>query len=218
MKFFAHHKISFVDYPGKIATLLFVSGCNLNCRYCYNPILKTKREHTITEEKILHFLEKRVNKIDAIVITGGEPSLYEEELKNFFRKLELKFPYLLKKIDTNGTNPNFIENMAEYVDFISMDFKTLYYEKFLGVPIKTILSSIEKIKKLPDYEIRITVYPEYISVNDFQEIANLLKGVKNIVVQQYRSINNIKPYSKEILNEFQNILSQYAENVSIRGL
>lgn len=219
MNFFAHYKISFVDYPGKISTLLFVSGCNLNCVYCHNFSLQKRLEHKISENNIFEFIEKRKGIIDAVVVTGGEPSLYEDMIEKFFIKISYRFPGLLKKVDTNGTNPNFIERISKYVDFISMDFKTLYYEKFLKFPTNIIIESLEKIKKYmkdKDYEIRITVYPEYISTDDFLEIGKLLKGVKKIAIQQYRPVNSIRPYPDTVLQKFARSLKIYAEEVYIK--
>lgn len=216
MNFYAHHKVSFVDYPKKISTLLFVSGCNLNCAYCHNPSLKKKRVNTITEENVFEFINKRQNLIDAVVITGGEPSLYSEGIKRFFIKLSEDFPSLLKKVDTNGTNPGFIKDISGHTDLIAMDFKTLFYEKYLNFPMETIINSIEEIKKMRNYEIRITLYPGYILIKDFTEIGKILKGVKNVVIQQYRQVDNVKPYNAEVVEDFLNILKNCVENVYLK--
>ncbi|MCD6123202.1 MAG: radical SAM protein [Spirochaetales bacterium] len=216
MNFFAHHKVSFVDYPKKISTLLFVSGCNLNCAYCHNASLKKRRLNKITERSVFEFITKRQNLIDAVVITGGEPSLYRDEIRDFFIRLSAAFPTLLKKVDTNGTSPGFIKDISAYSDLISMDFKTLFYEKYLNFPMDVILNSIEELKKTENYEIRITMYPEYISPEDFPEIGKILRGAQNVVIQQYRQVDNVKPYKDKVLNDFSNILKSYAENVYLK--
>ena len=216
MNFFAHHKVSFVDYPKKISTLLFVSGCNLNCAYCHNPFLKKKRVNTVTEESVFEFISRRQNLIDAVAITGGEPSLYSEEIKRFFRKLSGDFPSLLKNVDTNGTNPAFIKDISGYTDLIAMDFKTLFYGKYLNFPMDIIINSIEEIKKTRNYEIRITLYPGYISKEDFPDIGKILEGAKNVVIQQYRQVDKVKPYNVEVAEDFSNILKSYAENVYVK--
>ncbi len=211
MNFYHHHKVSLVDYPGKIATLLFVSGCNFKCEYCYNRELWVKKPHTVSEGEVIKFLEKRKNLIEAVAITGGEPGIYTDEIYEFFKKIKSLFPELLLKVDTNGSFPQFIEKMGEVADYIAMDFKSIDYSSFSSVDMKIIYTSLEKIKKTKDYEIRITMFPPYIKIEDFPKIGEILKGHKRVVIQQYRPVENLNvfPYEKEILNKFKNILQNY---------
>lgn len=219
MKFFSHHKVSFVDYPGKISTLLFVSGCNLNCKYCYNAILKRRKPHIIDETEIFNFLRKRKAFIEAVCISGGEPSLYENDLEEFFIKLKSEHPDILIKVDTNGTSPGFIKKILNYVDFISMDFKTLNYRKYLKFDDAIIDDSLTILKEsAKDYEVRITVYPEYIGTDEFSKIANKLDGIKSVTIQQYEPVNNVSPYPPAILQNFAKILSKKVKMVFIKNL
>ncbi len=218
MNFFGHQKVSLVDYPGKISTLLFVSGCNFWCEYCHNSELKNKLEHKITEDDVLKFLNARKGKIDAVVITGGEPSLYKKEMFRFFNKIKQEMPYILTKFDTNGSSPDVFELLKEVTDFVAMDFKSLEYNKFSNISFDVISKSLKNIKVMKDYEIRITMYPEYIKINDFEKIAEILKSSKKVVLQQYvkNSFNTVDPYDDEVLTDFKNILISAGIEVEIK--
>ncbi len=215
MNFYAHQKVSFVDYPGKISTLLFVSGCNFWCEYCHNYQLKQKLEHTITETEIINYLKERIGKIDAVVITGGEPSLYKREIKDFFSNIKTIFPDMLTKFDTNGSDPEVFSFLKDVTDFVAMDFKSPDYKKFSNVELDIIKKSLHNIKVIKDYEIRITMYPDYIKKEDFDTIADLLQNSKKVVIQQYvkNFFNTVEPYDDEVLYEFENILLSRGINV-----
>lgn len=98
-------KLTLLDYPGKVACTVFLSGCNLRCPYCHNPglVLPEQSEGSeIPEAEVLSFLERRKGKLDGVCITGGEPTL-QPELPEFLEKLR-RLGYAVK-LDTNGTNP-----------------------------------------------------------------------------------------------------------------
>ena len=98
-------KLTLLDYPGKVACTVFLSGCNLRCPYCHNPglVLPEQSEGPeIPEAEVLSFLERRKGKLDGVCITGGEPTL-QPELPEFLEKLR-RLGYAVK-LDTNGANP-----------------------------------------------------------------------------------------------------------------
>ena len=100
-------KFSLIDYPGKISCIVFTQGCNFRCPYCHNPeLIPFMPLVKIKEETILSFLERRKGKIDAVVITGGEPTIHQDLLK-FIQKIK-EMGYLIK-LDTNGSNPEMLE-------------------------------------------------------------------------------------------------------------
>ncbi len=218
MNFYAHQKVSFVDYPGKISTLLFVSGCNFFCEYCHNYTLQKKLEHTITEDDIIQFLNKKKGKIDAIVITGGEPALYSNEILNFFSRIKNEFPEILTKFDTNGSFPEVFKKLKDVTDFVAMDFKSLDYSLFSNISFNTILESLNNINLIKDYEIRITMYPPYIKESDFEKIADILKNNKKVVLQQYvkQPFNTAEPYPEKILYDFATILKSKNIEVEVK--
>lgn len=120
-------KISLIEYPGKISAVIFTAGCNFRCSFCYVPQLvlpeRTQKLKYIDENIIFDYLKRSNNLIDAVVITGGEPTL-QNDLPLFLMKIK-KMGYLTG-IYTNGTNPRTIEILMneKLVDYIAMDIKT----------------------------------------------------------------------------------------------
>ncbi|MCX5829703.1 MAG: anaerobic ribonucleoside-triphosphate reductase activating protein, partial [Deltaproteobacteria bacterium] len=122
MKIGGLQKVSLIDYPGKVGAVVFTQGCNFRCPYCHNPELvnPTLFREPIPEEDILAFLKTRRGKLDAVTVTGGEPTL-QEGLSSFLQQIkDLGF---LVKIDTNGSLPAMIGILLEkgLVDYFAMD-------------------------------------------------------------------------------------------------
>ena len=118
-------KNSLLDYPGKISSIIFTYGCNLDCSYCHNPELVIKpfqRESSISEDTVLSYLAKRKGVIDALVITGGEPTL-QHDLITFIKKVK-DIGYLVK-LDTNGVLDKIVKEILELdiIDYWAMDIK-----------------------------------------------------------------------------------------------
>ena len=106
-----------LDYPHKTACILWFTGCNMRCSYCYNPdIVFGKGKKTIGEA--LQFIQSRIGLLDGVVLSGGECTLHKQV---FELAIELKKMGLLVKIDTNGCNRIFLEQLIQnnLVDFIS---------------------------------------------------------------------------------------------------
>jgi pyruvate formate lyase activating enzyme len=218
MDFSGWMPVSLVDYPKKIATVVFTSKCNFDCAYCHNPSLKRKQPAIHKQEQIFRFVEKKRKQLDGIVISGGEPSLFEEEVIAFSKRFKAVFHEKYIKVDTNGSNTAFLENGRGIFDMIAMDFKSLRYEEFATTPFETILRSLELTAGYNSHEIRITLYPPYIKRKDFEPIAGLLKEKKicYVALQQYRPIDTISAYPIETVEEFANVLESYNIAVLIR--
>ncbi len=121
-------KSTLLDYPGKIATLIFTPGCNFRCGFCHNPefVLPDRveklRKDFISEEIFFRFLKTRIGFLDGVVICGGEPTIHSD-LMGFCKKIkDLGF---LVKLDTNGSRPEVIRDLldANLIDYIAMDVK-----------------------------------------------------------------------------------------------
>lgn len=191
-------KLTLLDYPGKLAAIIFTQGCNFRCQYCYNPMLvwpfedgrlKYQRDHSqINESDLFEFLESRRGKLDGIVITGGEPTLHND-LPEFAKKI--KDMGFAVKLDSNGTNPDALipllrgvapagEGVCEpLIDYIAMDIKAplAKYELVANVPVNldNIQKSIEIIKSsgLP-YEFRTTLVPGFHALEDIAAMGQLI--------------------------------------------
>jgi len=165
-------KFSLIDYPGKICAVIFTQGCNFRCPYCHNPELVNPRFYgeCILEEELFQFLEKRQEKLDAIVITGGEPTI-QADLTELIDKI--KTMNFLVKIDTNGSHPQVLEKLIKekHIDYIAMDVKAPLerYEEITASRINPF--DIEKsmgliMKSGIDYEFRTTVVKSLLNEKD----------------------------------------------------
>ncbi|HZJ73928.1 MAG TPA: anaerobic ribonucleoside-triphosphate reductase activating protein, partial [Perlabentimonas sp.] len=120
-------KQSFIDWEGKITSVIFTKGCNFRCGFCHNPSLVLPKliEQTpdIEVAAITEHLRKRKQWLDGVVITGGEPTLHND-LSTFIKTIkELGYPV---KLDTNGSNPTLLKKLIadNSVDYVAMDIKT----------------------------------------------------------------------------------------------
>lgn len=222
MKILGLAKTSTVDYPSKLVSTIFLGGCNFNCEYCHNrALIKPEASATsISEEELLAFLQSRKSIIEGLCITGGEATIWGEKLISLVRKIKIELgKNFLIKLDTNGSNPKFLKSYAKEFDYIAMDFKTINYKKHLNFSDDIIKESLDILKssKVP-YEIRITMYPPYISQSDFEAMAKVLKGINKVILQKYKPVElgSQKTYSPLVLEEFKEILIKTGINTEIR--
>lgn len=190
-------KTTLIDYPGKVAAVIFTPGCNLRCPYCHNPDLvqNIDRSSLIPKEEIESFLKRRSSVLGGVVISGGEPLMFRDdliELIKYIHSLGMKV-----KLDTNGTFPR--ELLSMDVDYIAMDLKTSPKKyPLLGYNIKNtekiLKESLQYIKTCGiDHQIRCTVVDELIDESDVYEMANLLQGIKQLRLTPFRPGNTLDP-------------------------
>jgi len=219
-------KTSLMDYPDKISTIIFTPGCNFRCCYCHNPHLIENPEAVISEEKVFAFLKEREKFIDAVVISGGEPTI-QKDLVNFIKRVrEMGF---LVKLDTNGAKPDVIEELIKnrLIDYIAMDIKgpLSRYKEITETDVDTekIKKSIELIMSSGiDYEFRTTAYPK-LSIDDFREMLEMIKGAKRFFIQQYEpkttlKKEKLKPLEEKTLYEILDIAKQYVQQAGLRNV
>ena len=222
-------KTTLIDYPGKIACIIFLGGCNFKCGYCYNSDVVFNKTSSISEEEVFSFLETRKKYIEGVCITGGEPTIHKE-LPNFIRQIK-SLGYKVK-LDTNGTNPEIVELLINnnLIDYIAMDIKCgeEKYEKITQtfVPIEKIKKSIKLIIKSGiEYEFRTTILPTF-DVEEIQKIGLMIKGANKHFIQQFKtaptmidlSMAKLESLDKDKLEEYKAIMSDYVQNVSIRSV
>lgn len=227
-EFVGLEKLSLVDYDGKLACTLFTESCNFRCPFCHNKNLAESTHNIeIPFNEILSFLKTRINKLEGVVITGGEPTLMNDLIKKIYEIKKLGF---LVKLDTNGYKPDVLKYLIEnkLIDYIAMDIKNSLDKYCLttgvsNIKIDNILRSIELIKESGiDYEFRTTLVKEFHNVNDIKEISRLLKGAKKYFLQKYVSndncINkNLNKIDKEEAECFIELLKDNISFVSLRG-
>ncbi len=221
-------KCSLIDYPGKVSAIAFTVGCNFHCPYCHNPELVDETADEINPDEFFNFLATRQGKLDAVTVTGGEPTLHDDLLP-FLKKIK-KLGFLAK-LDTNGTHPDTIKKALadKLVDYLAMDIKAPLhkYEGTVARPtdIDAITESINLIKtnQVP-YEFRTTVIKSLLPIEDFHGIGEAIAGAKIYFLQKFIPTKLLNPafrkkttYSDEEFTEIQSIMSTYVETCLIRG-
>jgi pyruvate formate lyase activating enzyme len=185
-------RVSLIDYPDRIAATIFIAGCNLDCGYCHNRWMLREAEtpEAISASDLVAWLRTRVDLLDGVCLTGGEPTLHEEiaELTRTIKRLGFAV-----KLDTNGTNPRMLQSlMAERtIDFVAMDIKAPM-ERYAAtvraqVAADDLLLSIEVILGSGlAHEFRTTFVDSLLSAEDVLETAKLVRGCQRHVLQPFR--------------------------------
>ncbi len=227
MKIGGFEKSTLIDYPDKIACMIYTIGCNFHCPYCHNPELVNETAEEISLDSIMRFLRKRTKLLDGVVITGGEPTMHEDLPKVMYRIK--KMGYLIK-LDTNGTRPAMIRNLIDrkLVDYIAMDIKSPLekYSNTVARPVfsDTIKQSIKILMSSPiEYEFRTTVVKSLLSPEDMENIGKEIKGAKRYYLQKYNDRKILNPqfknkvtYTDEEFKKFKKRLLKYVKICEIR--
>jgi pyruvate formate lyase activating enzyme len=197
-------KSSFVDYPGLISSVLFVPGCNYNCFYCHNRSLLSGPYEIIRPDYIRNFLNSRKGLIDAVVVTGGEPTL-QKDLIPFLK--EIKSLGFKLKLDTNGSSPQVILSLLEQnlCDYFAVDYKAPkeQYPEISGTNSsgETVLQTISiLLEHKADFEVRTTVFPQ-LNQDDLVKMANELPVSPRYVLNHYKKPELYLPCDHERINE-----------------
>lgn len=235
MKISGLQKMTLLDYPGKVACTVFLGGCNFRCTFCHNSeLLGQNAPQFITENELFSFLKKRQGLLEAVCISGGEPTL-QPKLSEFISKIkELNF---LVKLDTNGYRPDVLRQLLEagLLDYVAMDVKNdlEHYPLTCGLSSMDINAIQESLSLLlqgkTEYELRTTVVEQLHNADSFKGIAAMLQRLspehkcqkyflQPFVDRETVIYSNFTAPSEEQLFEYQKILEQASEIVAIRGL
>ncbi len=226
MKIAGIEKLSLVDYDGFTAATVFTAGCNWRCPFCHNSSLVYGSFPLIAEEEVFAYLEKRKGLLDALCITGGEPTL-QKDLKDFITRVK-GLGYKVK-LDTNGTNSLLLYDLteSELIDYVAMDIKSdkKNYGQVCGSDL-----GLNEVKKSVDlllqnkvsYEFRTTLIKEFHGEKEMEEMGKWLNGAQKHFLQKFtdseeciqRGFNAVE---KEKAETFRRILSKYIKNVYLRG-
>ena len=219
MEFAGIDKFSLLDYDEKVSVVLFSPACNFRCPFCHNGDSVLNSNTPIPFDEILEYLKSRVGLIDAVVFTGGEPTLMPE-LKERIKKIrELGF---LVKLDTNGTNPKLLEELINesLLDYVAMDIKNSearYIETTdcHHLNMEDIKKSIEILKKNHvNYEFRTTIVKEFHDEISIKEMGELVRGGKQLFLQKFVDREGVirkglHEISQAEANHFKDILSLF---------
>ena len=224
---------TFLDWEGKIACIIYLPGCNFKCPFCHSSELVTAPESltTVDYEYIRGFFREKRGWIDGVIISGGEPTLYEN-LSALIS--DIKNEGLLTKLDTNGSNTTVLKKLIDekLLDYVAMDIKapldTQMYSNITAsdADIISIKQSIDLLmSSYVDYEFRTTVVPSFIQRKDILSIAQTIKGAKRYVLQQFspkdtldNSMRDENPYSADVLKQFGQLANEFVKNCFVRGI
>lgn len=222
-------KFSLLDYPGKISAIIFTGGCNFRCPYCHNPELVHLKnfKEVISEKDFFDFLKSRQGQLDAVVITGGEPTL-QKDLADFIKKIK-KLGFLVK-LDTNGSRPEMLEKIfrQNLADYVAMDVKAPFekYKNIAGSAVNT--GDIKKSIKLiinwnKEYEFRTTIVKSLLSADDILQIGKEIMGAKKYVLQKFIASKTLDPkylsataYSDAEFKKMRKAAKKYVKKCEIR--
>jgi len=228
-EFYGFEKLSLVDVDGLVSCTVFTGGCNFRCPFCHNATLVLDFDNCETYDfnEIMDYLKLRKKILEAVVVTGGEPTLLVG-LKSKLRQIKELGYYI--KFDSNGTNLNVVKELVEekLIDYVAMDIKNCKdrYNETIGLEkydFSRIQASIDYLKENHiDYEFRTTLVKEFHTLEDIQKMGELIKGAKRFFLQKFEDHDNciqsgFHAVPLEEAKEFKKILDQYCENVAIRN-
>ena len=228
MDFSGWEKLSLVDFDHRLTTTLFVAGCPFRCPFCHNGelVLHPAIAPKIPWSQILDYLKKRQGILEAVCISGGEPTLLPD-LEDKLRQIKA-LGYVIK-LDSNGWKPNLLEKLIQekLVDYVAMDIKNSPedYPKTAGTSID-LLSIDRSIKLLQNsgigYEFRTTIMEEFHDEEAIKAIGQWIHGAKRYYLQKYEDRagcleHGFHPISKEKAEKFASLLRNDVEEVSLRG-
>ena len=237
MTFKGWQKTSLIEYPGKVATVLFTGGCNFRCPFCYNADLVQRPQELadLPGETVLEYLRTNRGLYQALVISGGEPTL-NAETPEFLA--EVKALDLCTGLETNGTNPDMIAGLLkeDLVDYIAMDVKAPLtweaYRRAAGLNegnrgwIEKIRATLELLKTTKaEIELRCTLVPKIHNREDLLNLARQLQGHRRFVLQQFvpeRALDPLyrdeAPFDAETLRELRSQIADLFGSCEVRGI
>ena len=220
-------KLSLLDFEDRMSCVLFSKACNFRCPFCHNGLTVLESDETIPWEEVMEYLKLRRPMLDAVVVSGGEPTL----LPNLVDKLkDIKSLGYEIKLDTNGTNPELVEEYIKtgLIDYVAMDIKNSEEKYALTSGIKK--APMDKIKQTIQllmtanigYEFRTTLVDEFHKISDMDGLGSLIKGAKVLYLQKFvdrdgciqRGLHEV---NEETANKFKEILLKYVDKVELRG-
>lgn len=234
MKIGGLQKLTLLDYPGKTACTVFLSGCNFRCPFCHNaglviPQKISEEEGTqMEEEEFFRFLKKRQGLLDGVCVTGGEPLLNPEIFDLLAKIKELGYQV---KLDTNGSFPDRLKEAVSrnLVDYVAMDVKNSpeKYGETIGnttIDLHAIQESVSFLMKgQVDYEFRTTVVKELHGEEEIRKIAEWISSTKVWYLQNFVDSGNLvgeqqfHGFTRKELEVFTQIAKEKQVFAKIRG-
>lgn len=213
-------RTSTVDFPKKLAAVIFTAGCNYRCFYCHNRAI-LDHPPLLSEAEVSAFLEKRAGMLDGVVFSGGEPTL-QKDIAWWLNKAK-KLGYAVK-LDTNGSKPEVLSSLigAGLVDYVAMDYKAPFqkYSSICFAPPKGVEESIALLLRANvEFELRTTVVPQ-LTLADLSDMAAAVPLLPRWALQLYLEqpgdhafLGSLKPYRPHEIHAFAETLATLQPNV-----
>ena len=200
-------KFTTTDYYDHLSCVVWLSGCNMRCLYCYNDNIVNSKSGKYTYNDVLTFLKKRVGLLDGVVLSGGEALMHDlspfcKEIKNLGFKI---------KLDTNGINYKGLKKLLEedLIDYIALDYKAPYYKYEQITKTNRYFDFLKSLKYLIEkkfnFEVRSTIHGDLLDINDINQMVNMLYflGYRNTYYLQNfletpSNIGDIEASTKEL--------------------
>ena len=231
LKIAGFEKLTLLDFPSKVASILFTAGCNFRCPFCHNGLflLENGEKNAIPEAEIFAFLEKRKGMLEGVVVTGGEPLLHGDIDTLLSR---IKAMGYLVKLDTNGSNPQALARLIhqKLVDYVAMDIKHTKenYSLATGLdnpPMSAILESKEILEKgTVPHEFRTTLVKGIHTEADILTMTKWISPNSPYFLQNYKYTEGVlapaglAPFSDEEMKGFLSLVKPLHPNAKLRGI
>ena len=229
MKIHGLQKMTLLDFPGKVACTVFLSGCDMRCPFCHNAeLIDGTAPAVMEEEELLAFLKKRAGLLEGVAITGGEPLLRDDTIVLMEKIRDLGYPV---KLDTNGTHPDRLRKILDrgLAAYVAMDIKnspdryavTAGLEKLDLAPVRESVSLL--MEGRTDYEFRTTVVAELHDGDSFRGIGEWIRGARRYYLQKFTDRDTVPfggfhaPEDAKML-EYAAIAREYVPSAVIRGM
>ncbi len=222
-------KTTFIDYPGKIASTIFLAGCNFRCPFCHNRnlVLNEQWLQKISPEEVLGYLKQRRKYLEGVCVTGGEPLIYND-IVSFIAAI--KKLGLAVKLDTNGTNPRLLKDLytQKLIDYVAFDIKASpeKYAEVSGVNVDMakIKESVQIVMEGKiGYEFRSTILPRFHPEAEVEKMARFIKGAQLYYLQNFVPRNTLdeafmqeRSFAPEEMRALAEVARRYVEKCQVR--
>ena len=211
-------KQSLIDYPGKVACVIFLAGCDLRCHYCHNAQILDPNANQLDFDDVLDYVRANQTMLDAVVVSGGEPTQNPNLLAILAALCEFN---LLVKLDTNGMHPDVVKRVVQagLVDYVALDVKATAekYPVITGAAIEPVIECLQYLRtqnKVP-YMLRTTLTP-WLDAEDLLTMGKtLIDGAPLWQIQQCRVVG---AYSPQKVRKIAKSMEKYAQHVVVVGL
>ena len=196
-----------IDFPGKLACVLFAQGCPNRCPFCHNPDLQKTEGNSLDWAEVIAFLNQRKKMLDGVVFSGGEPLMQPQVVKAIQEVKQMGYQVA---VHTSGVYFDRLKEILPNLSWVGLDVKAPSSKYDLLTGRKGLWSSLEKSLKILlesgiDFEARTTCDPRYLTVEDINEIMDFLSAQKVPVyaLQKYRTFDEDKnPPSDDQIEKF----------------